>query len=582
MQFGDYIINAVDTPGHSQFFHSVVQAVSAVDGILLLIDATQGVQAQTMAACEIAHERNLGIVPVINKCDFATTEQQLASIEQVEELLPGCIDPVMVSAKTGHGVFDALDAIVTHLPPASDYGNPENPLQARIFDSSFCSYRGIVVLCRLVNGRLAPGDEIRVLSSPKRRFTVTSVGYLCPHEIPALSLEAGDVGFFTAGMKNLLDAPVGATVAHTGPESTDEGLPGYKEATPVVWLGLFPTDPEEFPLLQRALQQLKLTDASVEFEVETSAAMGSGFRIGLSGLLHGQVVQSRLEDEFGLDLIATSPSVSYEVRRPGESEWVRVANPSRVPDGSVVIREPYAEVDILCRESDLGCMMRLMETRRSKIEDQRYIGGDRVRLRYIMPLADIVDDLLDTVKQQSSGYATMEFRTMEPREGGLVRMDFLIAGEKVEGLTMVCLTCSSCLCPFLNWFCASDKYILLLWWFQVVERDSAYRRATAVVSALKENIPRHMFKVSIQACIGSKVIAAEHINPVRKAVTAKCYGGDVSRKRKVGRWSPLLHRGIIHTWHRLVALTMLGGVPYYSPCSVPTCRLLFLLTFFSL
>lgn len=437
MQYGNYIVNAVDTPGHSQFFHSVVQAISAVDGILLLVDATQGVQAQTLAACEIACKHNLGIVPVINKCDFATTEQQLASIEQVEDLIPECVDPVMVSAKTGSGVVDVLDAIVQHLPPASDIGKRGSPLQARIFDSSFCTYRGIVVLCRVVNGAITPGDEVRVLSSPKRQFTVASVGYLCPHEVPALSLQAGDVGFFTAGMKDLQDAPVGATVTHIGADSSEEALPGYKEATPVVWLGLFPTNPKEFTTLRRALQQLKLTDASVVFEVETSAAMGSGFRVGLSGLLHGQVVQSRLEDEFGLDLIATSPSVAYEVRAAGETEWRKVSNPSSVPDGSVAIREPYAEVDVLCREVDVGGIMKLLESRRGKIEDQRYVGGDRVRLRYVMPLADVVDDLLDTVKQLSSGYATMEFRTIESREGGLVRMDFLIAGEKVDGVTMV-------------------------------------------------------------------------------------------------------------------------------------------------
>jgi GTP-binding protein LepA len=506
MRWGNHIINIVDTPGHCDFASGVLQSLQAVDGVLLLVDATKGVQAQTLANLELARAKSKVVLPIVSKCDLETADVD-ACLGQLMDLLPDGVDPILTSARTGAGVVDVLDAVVRHVPPASAFGDASSALQAIVFDSFYCPYRGIVVLCRIQNGSLRAGDELRILPTSGKTFTVEAVGYLSPHEVDAAVLSAGDVGFVTAGstpnfgatdvtppmrgicandirrpltspstpvssrchsffspVKTLGDAPVGCTLVGTGPGASNDALDRYTECAPVVWMGLFPTEPNDFAALRRALQKLKLTDASLVFEVDTSPAMGTGFRCGFSGLLHGDVVQQRLEDDFDLDLIASSPSVSYHVLSEGETEWSLVSNPAEVPDGAKV-KEPIASVDILCRDEDVGAMIQLSESRRGEMVDQAYVGTDRVRLSYRIPLIEVVADLYDAVKHKSSGYATMEFRTGESREGALARMDFVIAGEKIDGLSMV------------------------------VDRAGAFKRGSAVVKKLREQIPRHNFKV---------------------------------------------------------------------------------------
>jgi GTP-binding protein LepA len=487
MHWRDHVVNIVDTPGHCDFAAQVGQSLDAVDGVLLLLDATKGVQAQTLANIELALEKSKTILPVINKCDLETADVD-ACLEQLMDLFPGYVDPILTSAKAGTGVEDVLNAVLLRIPPASQFGSSELPLQARIFDSFYCRYRGVVLLCRLQNGSIRPGDSLRALpGDDKKSFIVESVGFLAPHEVEAKELRAGDVGYISAGIKVLGDAPVGSTLVGAVPGSSTEVLPGYLDRKPVVFKGLFPTDPVDFTALRGALQKLKLTDASLTFDIDKSAAMGTGFRVGFSGLLHADVVQQRLEDDFDLDLVASAPSVSYLCRRENENEWSLMSNPADIPEGAK-IKEPLAHLDILCREEDVGAMIQLAESRRGELNDQSYVGANRVRLAYTLPLIEVVADFYDSVKQRSSGYATMDFRIGEHRENALARMDISIAGEKLDGLSIV------------------------------VDRANAYDRAASLVRKLKEQIPRHNFKVSIQATLGGKVIASEHIAPYRKDV----------------------------------------------------------------
>jgi small GTP-binding protein len=532
MRWRNHIINIVDTPGHCDFVAQVRQSLAAVEGVLLVVDATQGVQAQTVANLALAQDAGLTIVPVVNKIDLPTADPD-GAIEQLMDVMQFDLsDVVMTSAKTGFGVSNALDAIVDRVPAPS--GSTTSPLQALIFDSFYDSYRGIVVLIRVINGSIRKGDVIQPMrsgSSSRQSFIVDSLGFLAPHEMPCELLRAGDVGYFTAAstslyledricpynskcqtdqdrfltvvildgqhfrsstnellVKALGDAPVGDTITHAGAMAASEPLPGYQEPKPVVWCGLFPVNPAECTALRNALEKLQLTDASLVFDPDQSAAMGTGFRCGYLGLLHAATIQERLERDFGIELIASAPSVSYEISVDGQSDWTPISNPSKVPVMiKTRIRESYAAVDVLTNEEHVGALMELAQSRRGEIVDQAYIGQKRVRLSYTIPLAELVTDFYDAVKSRSRGYATIDYRVLdELRENPLARMDILIAGEPVEGLATV------------------------------VHRDFAYKRAAALVLRLKECIPPQLFKISIQARLGGKFIASEHISPLRK------------------------------------------------------------------
>jgi GTP-binding protein LepA len=495
-----YVLNLIDTPGHVDFSYEVSRSLAACEGALLVVDASQGVEAQTLANVYLAIDHNLEIIPVLNKIDLpgAEPERVRAEIEEVVGL--DCSGAILASAKEGIGVPEILEAIVKLVPPPLD--TIDEPLRALIFDSYYDAYRGVIVYFRVMDGRVKKGDRVRLMASGKE-YVIDEVGILAPTQVEVEELHAGEVGYFAAAIKAVADARVGDTITLAAKPATT-ALPGYIEAKPMVFCGMFPTDADQFADLREALEKLELNDAALKYEPETSSAMGFGFRCGFLGLLHMEIVQERLEREYNLDLIITAPSVVYRVITI-KGEELFIDNPSKLPDPQYreKIEEPYVKLDIITPEIYVGTLMELCQQRRGVFKDMRYLTPGRTTLIYEAPLAEVVTDFFDQMKSRSRGYASMEYQLIGYRENPLVRLDVLINGDPVDPLAAI------------------------------VHRDKAYNVGRGLTEKLKELIPRHQFKIPIQAAIGSKVIASEHIPAIRKDVLAKCYGGDISRKKKL-------------------------------------------------
>ncbi|MEB3312097.1 MAG: translation elongation factor 4 [Snowella sp.] len=496
----DYVLNLIDTPGHVDFSYEVSRSLAACEGALLVVDATQGVEAQTLANVYLALDNNLEIIPVLNKIDLPSAEPERIAAEIEEVVGLDCSQIIKASAKAGIGIDDILESIVHLVPPPAD--TVDQPLRALIFDSYYDAYRGVIVYFRVMDGRVKKGDRIRLMASGKE-YTIDELGVLSPTQIQVDELHAGEVGYFAAAIKAVADARVGDTIT-SAEKPAKEPLPGYTEADPMVFCGLFPIDADQYPDLRDALEKLKLNDAALSYEPETSSAMGFGFRCGFLGLLHMEIVQERLEREYNLDLITTAPSVVYRVTTTDE-EIIEVDNPSLLPpvQKRLKLEEPYIKVEMITPETYVGTLMELCQNRRGVFVDMKYFTQSRTALIYELPLAEVVTDFFDQLKSRSRGYASMEYQLIGYRENHLVKLDILVNGDPVDALAMI------------------------------VHRDKAYYVGRALTEKLKELIPRHQFKVPIQAAIGSKVIASEHIPALRKDVLAKCYGGDISRKKKL-------------------------------------------------
>ena len=496
----EYVLNLIDTPGHVDFSYEVSRSLAACEGALLVVDASQGVEAQTLANVYLALENNLEIIPVLNKIDLpgAEPERVAQEIEEVVGLDCSCI--IKASAKAGIGVKEILESIVHLVPPPAD--TVAQPLRALIFDSYYDAYRGVIVYFRVMDGKVSKGDRIRLMASGKE-YEIDELGVLSPNQIQVEELHAGEVGYFAAAIKAVEDARVGDTIT-LAKAAADNPLPGYTEAKPMVFCGLFPTDSEQYEDLRDALEKLKLNDAALSYEPESSTAMGFGFRCGFLGLLHMEIVQERLEREYNLDLITTAPSVIYRVTT-NDDQVREIDNPSQLPPPQKreKIEEPYIQVEIITPETYVGALMDLCQTRRGVFKDMKFFTQTRTTLIYELPLAEVVTDFFDQLKSRSRGYASMEYQLLGYRQNELVRLDILVNGDAVDSLAMI------------------------------VHRDKAYYVGRALTEKLKELIPRHQFKIPIQAAIGSKVIASEHIPALRKDVLAKCYGGDISRKKKL-------------------------------------------------
>ena len=495
-----YVLNLIDTPGHVDFSYEVSRSLAACEGALLVVDASQGVEAQTLANVYLALENNLEIIPVLNKIDLPSAEPERVAAEIEEVVGLDCSEAIRASAKAGIGINDILESIVKLVPPPQD--TLEEPFRALIFDSYYDAYRGVIVYFRVMDGRVKKGDKIRFMASGKE-FVIDELGILSPQQVQVNELHAGEVGYLAAAIKTVADARVGETITLTA-KPAQEPLPGYTEAKPMVFCGLFPTDADQYADLKDALEKLKLNDAALSYEPETSSAMGFGFRCGFLGLLHMEIVQERLEREYNLDLITTAPSVVYQVTTT-DGEIVEVDNPSLLPSPQKreKIEEPYIQVEMITPETYVGALMELCQSRRGVFKDMRYFTKTRTALIYELPLAEVVTDFFDQLKSRSRGYASMEYQLIGYRENELVKLDIMVNGDPVDALAMI------------------------------VHRDKAYYVGRALTEKLKELIPRHQFKVPIQAAIGSKIIASEHIPALRKDVLAKCYGGDISRKKKL-------------------------------------------------
>ncbi len=495
-----YMLHLIDTPGHVDFTYEVSRSLAACEGALLVVDAAQGIQAQTLANTYLALDNNLEIVPVLNKIDLPAADPERVANE-VSELFGLDPDTVLrVSAKTGAGIAEVLEAIVTHIPPPE--GDPNAPARALIFDSVYDQYRGVIAYVRVVDGAFHKGDDI-VAMTLGTKAEVEEVGFFSPNMMPAETLAAGEVGYIITGIKTVRDLRVGDTITHQDRRAA-EALPGYREAKPMVFCGLFPIEGDDYPGLRDALDKLNLNDAALSYEPETSQALGFGFRCGFLGLLHMDIVRERLEREYDLDLLATTPNVEYEVKLADGSEMI-VHSPADMPDPGVieVIREPYVRCSILVPADFVGGVMEICQERRGDFEDMQYLSSNRVQIHYQLPLGEIVLDFFDQLKSRTKGYASLDYEMSGYRESSLVKLDILIAGDAVDALSLI------------------------------VHRDNAYKQGKGLVERLKLEIPRQLFEVAIQAAIGRKIIARETIPAKRKDVIAKCYGGDISRKRKL-------------------------------------------------
>ena len=495
-----YQLNLIDTPGHVDFSYEVSRSLQACEGALLVVDASQGVEAQTLANTYLALEHNLEIIPVINKIDLPVAEPERVR-EQIEQVIGlDASGALLVSGKQGTGIHEVLEAIVHLVPPPK--GDPEAPLRALIFDSWFDPYRGVITLVRVVDGTLRLGQKIRLWSNGKT-FDVEGLGYQSPKPVPCDTLSAGEAGFVIANIKTVSDAQVGDTIIdHSNPAS--EPLPGFQEVKPMVFAGLYPVESHQHGLLRDALEKLRLNDAALKFEPEHSVALGFGFRCGFLGLLHMDIVQERLEREFNIDLITTAPGVRYRITtRAGEV--IEVDNPTRFPDPAEIehIEEPIIEATVITREEYLGEILKLLEEKRGTQKKFEYIGTGRVLLVYELPLNEIVMDFYDRLKTVSRGYASLDYHLAGYRMSPMVKLDVLVAGDPVDALSII------------------------------VHKEFAYDRGKALIERLRKLIPRQMFEVALQAAIGNKVIARETISALRKNVLAKCYGGDITRKRKL-------------------------------------------------
>jgi GTP-binding protein LepA len=495
-----YVLNLIDTPGHVDFSYEVSRSLAACEGALLVVDASQGVEAQTLANVYLALEHNLEIIPVLNKIDLPGAEPERVAGEIEEIIGLDCSGAILASAKEGIGIDEILETIVARVPPPQD--TVDKPLRALIFDSYYDSYRGVIVYFRVMDGTVKKGDRIHLMASGKE-YEIDELGVLSPTQKQIDELHAGEVGYLAASIRAVADARVGDTITLAG-NRAKEALPGYTEANPMVFCGLFPIDADRFEDLREALEKLKLNDAALHYEPETSSAMGFGFRCGFLGLLHMEIVQERLEREYNLDLITTAPSVVYRVTTI-KGEVLHIDNPSTLPEPNAreKIEEPYVQVDMITPENFVGTLMELCQNRRGIFKDMKYLTQGRTTLTYELPLAEVVTDFFDQMKSRTRGYASMEYHLIGYRENHLVRLDLLINNDPVDSLAMI------------------------------VHRDKAYNMGRAMAEKLKELIPRHQFKVPIQAAIGSKVIASEQIPALRKDVLAKCYGGDISRKKKL-------------------------------------------------
>ena len=496
----DYLLHLIDTPGHVDFSYEVSRSLAACEGALLVVDAAQGIEAQTLANLYLALEHDLTIIPVINKIDLPNADPERVKKELIDAIGFREDEFIFTSAKTGQGIQELLSAIIERIP--SPKADSSEPLQGLIFDSFFDSYRGVIISCRIVSGQVSLGDKIRMMET-KAEYDVTDLGVMTPKEKKKGKLVAGDVGYIAASIKDIQDVQVGDTITLVK-NPCYEPLPGYQPMKSMVFCGLFPIESSKFEDLREALDKLKLNDASLVFEPETSEALGFGFRTGFLGLLHMEIIEERIEREFGIEIIATSPSVVYEVELTDHS-IIMVDSPSKLPDrGKIIeIREPYIKTNIFTPSEYIGSIMELCQNKRGIYIGMEYLDQTRVNIHYKIPLSEIVYDFFDKLKSYTKGYASFDYELIGYQPSDLVKMDILLNGEMVDALSTI------------------------------VHKDFAYTRGKAVVENLKELIPRQMFEVPIQASIGAKVIARTDIKALRKNVLAKCYGGDITRKRKL-------------------------------------------------
>jgi GTP-binding protein LepA len=491
-------LNLIDTPGHVDFTYEVSRSLQACEGAVLVVDAAQGIEAQTLANAYLAIENGLEIVPVVNKIDLPQADPDGAAVEIADLLGDDPARVVRISAKTGQGVDQVLDAIIERVPPPA--GDPEAPPRALVFDSAYDQYRGVLAFVRVVDGLFKRRGALKMMATGTR-FDAEELGFFSPAMTPVESLTAGEVGYVVTGLKDVSTLSVGDTLTAVARPAT-EPVPGYKEVKPMVFAGLFPTDSDEYPELRDALERLKLNDGALFYEPETSTALGFGFRCGFLGLLHMEIVRERLEREFDLELIVTAPTVAYRVK-DRNGEWLEVHNPAEFPREVEEVEEPYVKASIIVPKEYVGAVMELNNERRGTFDHMEYLSPERVHLTYELPLGEIVLDYYDQLKSRTRGYASFDYDLAGFKPGNLVRVDVLVAGETVDALSLI------------------------------IHRDFAYDRGRLLVEKLREEIPRQMFDVPIQAAIGARVIARETVKARRKDVLAKCYGGDISRKRKL-------------------------------------------------
>ena len=496
-----YEFNLIDTPGHVDFAYEVSRSLAACEGAILVVDATQGVEAQTLANTYMALEHDLELVPILNKIDLPSAHPDEVAQEVEDVIGLPCMDAPRVSAKTGLNIDQVLERVVSDIPAPT--GDPDAPLKALIFDSIYDSYKGVIVYIRVFEGTVKPGDTIRLMATGAQ-FTLVEVGHMGATSLtPCSQLQAGEVGYLTASIKTVQDTRVGDTVT-LADRPTAEALPGYRQVKPMVFCGIYPADGAKYPDLKDALEKLQLNDASLTFELETSAALGFGFRCGFLGMLHMEVIQERLEREFDLDLVTTLPSVIYEVYKT-DGTMVRVDNPHNYPDPAHIERaeEPYVKVTIVTPPDYVGNIMPMCQDRRGEFKDMQYLDTYLVEMHYEMPLNEIIYDFFDTLKANTKGYASLDYELSGYRPSELVKVDILLNGDQVDALSFI------------------------------AHRDKAYARARKLCEKLKDNIPRQLFEIPIQAAIGGRIIARETVKAMRKDVLAKCYGGDISRKKKL-------------------------------------------------
>lgn len=497
----DYEFNLIDTPGHVDFNYEVSRSLAACEGALLVVDASQGIEAQTLANTYLAIEHDLEVIPVINKIDLPSADPQ-RTIQEIEDVIGiPAEDAPLISAKTGLGIENVLEKIVSDIP--SPKGSDEEPLQALIFDSNYDAYKGVIVYVRVKQGKIKPGDNIRMMATGAE-FTVIQTGYMGATElVPSSGLCAGDVGFVTASIKNIGDTKVGDTITLVE-NPASEPLPGYRQVNPMVFSGIYPTDGARYGDLREALEKLQLNDASLTFEAETSTALGFGFRCGFLGLLHMEIIQERIEREYNIDIITTAPSVIYRITM-NDGTVNMIDNPTNYPKNDKIAKseEPIVAATILTPTEFVGNIMDLCQERRGVFQNMKYIEQTRVELSYILPLGEIIYDFFDVLKSRTKGYASLDYEMKGYSEAKLVKLDIMLSGEVVDALSFI------------------------------VHADNAYSRGRKIAAKLKDNIPRQLFEVPIQAAIGGKIIARETVRAMRKDVLAKCYGGDISRKKKL-------------------------------------------------
>nr|WGD75066.1 translation elongation factor 4 [Bacillus subtilis] len=496
----EYIFHLIDTPGHVDFTYEVSRSLVACEGAILVVDAAQGIEAQTLANVYLALDNDLEILPVINKIDLPSAEPERVRQEVEDVIGLDASEAVLASAKAGIGIEEILEQIVEKVPAPT--GDPEAPLKALIFDSLYDAYRGVVAYIRVVEGTVKPGQKIKMMATGKE-FEVTEVGVFTPKATPTNELTVGDVGFLTASIKNVGDTRVGDTITSAA-NPAEEAAPGYRKLNPMVYCGLYPIDTAKYNDLREALEKLELNDSSLQYEAETSQALGFGFRRGFLGMLHMEIIQERIEREFNIDLITTAPSVIYDVYMT-DGEKVVVDNPSNMPDPQKIerVEEPYVKATMMVPNDYVGAVMELCQGKRGNFIDMQYLDANRVSIIYDMPLAEIVYEFFDQLKSSTKGYASFDYELIGYKPSKLVKMDIMLNGEKIDALSFI------------------------------VHRDYAYERGKVIVEKLKELIPRQQFEVPVQAAIGQKIVARSTIKAMRKNVLAKCYGGDISRKRKL-------------------------------------------------